>query len=154
MVPNVVQDGAVSETQARGAEKTLTEAQKRSRANLRAPWRKGEVANPGGRPATLAEMRAHLTREGGAEVYRTGLLELARGGPDVPPSVRLGAIHELGDRLFGRAEQAVHVTGEVTSALSPFAMLLLEQLQAIPVAADLKEAPSAALPDVVATPEK
>jgi hypothetical protein len=77
-----------------------------------------------------------------------GLMALASGQDDPPPSVRLGALCELGNRLYGRPEQAISVTGESGSSL--------DTARAQLVAALLEQIGRSGLPDVTAAalPEK
>ncbi len=108
-------------------------------------WKPGVSGNPSGRPGTLAAMRRALEEAGGESIYRESLIALASGGDDVPPSVQLGAVIELGNRLYGRPEQQVNLTGDENSpALAQLGAATLARL----MAALAEPTAPPALPDV------
>jgi hypothetical protein len=80
--------------------------QLRSLANLK-PWKKGERANPNGRPKkTLTEaLIAKLGRKRAFEVA-TALIDTAAKGD-------VSAFKELADRLEGKVPQQIEVSGNV-----------------------------------------
>ena len=71
-------------------------------------WLPGRCPNPGGRPGGIAEVR-HWAQEVWSEHGRDALLELALHGRR--EEVRLKAWQEILDRAFGRAPQAVTLSG-------------------------------------------
>lgn len=110
-------------------------------------WKPGQSGNPGGRPATLAGMRSALERVGGHALYRKQLLRLVRGGEAIPASVQMSAVTELGNRLYGKAEQAVHVTGDDGARLPTLDSAGLKRLLTAIAALEADEAAIDVTPD-------
>jgi len=72
-------------------------------------FKPGQSGNPKGRPKEFAEIKA-LARVHGPEAIET----LARLMRESDPRTQVAAAKELLDRGFGKAEQHVDVSGEVT----------------------------------------
>lgn len=71
-------------------------------------WKKGVCGNPGGKTADQREL-ARLARTHGPETIAR-LVELRDGAKE--GAVQVAACRELLDRGYGRASQAVRLTGE------------------------------------------
>lgn len=68
----------------------------------------GHSGNPGGRPKLIREYQDWLMQEAYPEA-KQALLECLRSKDG---KVRMMAIKEIGDRLFGKAPQSVSLTGD------------------------------------------
>ena len=77
-------------------------AKRRSLDNLRS-WKKGESGNPGGRRSYLLEFQERLRANEPAVVDE--LVKLIKGSKD--EYLRLAAIHEFFDRLYGKPKQSI-----------------------------------------------
>ncbi len=85
-------------------------------------WRKGGASpNPGGRPATLSDLKEAARGYSGE-----ALLTLAKimRDPEAPHSARVGAAREMLDRGFGKPMQAVDVGVNVSVAESHASVLM------------------------------
>jgi hypothetical protein len=92
-----------------------TEAFKRSRANLRAPWSKGVSGNPRGRPKTLSSAQ-DLARAATPDAIQA-LIETVRQRSSLSP--RVNAAVALLDRAWGKPVQAVEHSGPEGERLFP-----------------------------------
>lgn len=75
----------------------------------RGRWKDGESGNPGGRPKQYAELKA-LCRQYTEEAVNA-LVDVLRTGA---PRERVIAANALLDRGYGKPEQSIDVSGEVT----------------------------------------
>ncbi len=83
-------------------------------------FKPGQSGNPGGRPKALKEFQEWL-RENALEKAQQALLDCLDSKDD---KVRMMAVKEVSDRLFGRAPQAI--TGEDGKPLLPAVGDLIE----------------------------
>ncbi len=102
-----------------------------SLANLAPPFQPGNNANPGGRPKTPPELRlAALRAAPDALQVAIGIVQSAKAAQDAAADASLPAhvhrhseqhtrwaVDTVLDRALGRAEQAVHVTGDGAARL-------------------------------------
>jgi hypothetical protein len=88
-----------------------TPGQLRALANLRPPWKKGEVPNPSGRSkrTLTAALIARLGRKRALEVATALIDEAAEGN--------VFAFKELADRLEGKVAQRIELEGHVDLGL-------------------------------------
>ena len=91
------------------------------------PWTKGQSGNPGGRSKTPDDVKS-LARAATADAIAC-LVRIVRN-PKAPPSAQVSAADSLLNRAWGRPEQAVSVSADVTGSLVD----VLASLAAIPVA--------------------
>jgi len=76
------------------------------RSNIDTRFKKGEVHNPGGRPAVVRELRDAAQAEG-LNCIQT--LIAIRDNPTFPPITRIAACNSLLDRGYGRPMQALAI---------------------------------------------
>jgi hypothetical protein len=94
--------------------------------NLR-PFQPGNNANPGGRPKIPDDVKA-MARAATADAIQC-LVRIVRN-PKAPPSAQVSAADSLLNRAWGRPEQAVSVSADMTGSLVD----VLASLAAIPIA--------------------
>ena len=72
------------------------------------PFPKGQSGNPGGRPAALRDV-TELARSYAPDAIKT--LAAVMLDEETPPAARVGAASAILDRGFGKAPQAVQMSG-------------------------------------------
>ncbi len=103
------------------------EPKKPRNPNLR-PFQPGNRANPGGRPKVPDDVK-QMARAATADAIAC-LVRIVRN-PKAPPSAQVSAADSLLNRAWGRPEQAVTVSADMTGSLVD----VLASLAAIPLAA-------------------